>query len=91
MTNLKPNQTTIIMLNPSLTPRRKNLYERLTPEALERLNAISNKRMRNSLIDILKAEEFWTRLRVGDMHTVLVWLGYEVTYLNMVSIFNDSK
>jgi hypothetical protein len=47
--------------------------------------------MRNDLIDILKAEEFWTRLRVGDMHTVLVCLGYEVTYSNIVSLFNDSK
>jgi hypothetical protein len=70
--------------------QRQNLYERLTPEALERLNAI-DLCMRNELIDILKAEEFWTRLRVGDMHTVLVWLGYEVTYSNMVSLFNDSK
>jgi hypothetical protein len=70
--------------------QRQNLYERLTPEALERLNAI-DLCMRNDLIDILKAEEFWTRLRVGDMHTVLVWLGYEVTYSNMVSLFNDSK
>jgi hypothetical protein len=69
---------------------RQDLYERLTPEALERLNAI-DLCMRNELIDILKAEEFWTRLRVGDMHTVLVWLGYEVTYSNMVSLFNDSK
>jgi len=68
--------------------QRQNLYERLTPEALERLNAV-DLCMRNSLIDILKAEEFWTRLRVGDMHTVLVWLGYEVTLTNMVSIFND--
>jgi hypothetical protein len=70
--------------------QRQNLYERLTPEALERLNAVSET-MRNDLIDILKAQEFWTRLRVGDMHTVLVWLGYEVTYSNMVSLFNDSK
>jgi hypothetical protein len=77
------------MLNPSLTPRRKNLYERLIPEALERLNAVDNERMRNDIIALLEAEEFWTRLRVGDMHTVLVWLGYEVTYLNMVFIFND--
>jgi hypothetical protein len=69
--------------------QRQNLYERLTPEALERLNAVDNERTRNELIDILKAEEFWTRLRVGDMHTVLVWLGYEVTLTNMVSIFND--
>lgn len=69
--------------------QRQNLYERLTPEALERLNAVDNERTRNDLIDILKAQEFWTRVTVGDMHTLLVRLGYEVTYLNMVSIFND--
>lgn len=68
--------------------QRQNLYERLTPEALERLNAV-DLCMRNDLIDILKAQEFWTRVTVGDMHTLLVRLGYEVTYLNMVSIFND--
>jgi hypothetical protein len=70
--------------------QRQNLYERLTPEALERLNAVSET-MRNDLIDILKAQEFWTRVTVGDMHTLLVFLGYEVTYSNIVSLFNDSK
>jgi hypothetical protein len=70
--------------------QRQNLYERLTPEALERLNAI-DLCMRNDLIDILKAQEFWTRVTVGDMHTVLLWLGYEVTYTNMVLLFKESK
>jgi hypothetical protein len=71
--------------------QRQNLYERLTPEALERLNAVDNERTRNDLINILKSEQLWTRVTVGDMHTVLVFLGYEVTYSNIVSLFNDSK
>jgi len=63
------------------------LYQRLTPEALECLNAIENEATRNRLVGILQQEEFWTNLTVANMYSLLVMTGQDLTYSNFINLF----
>ena len=68
---------------------RPNLYERLTPEVMDKLNAMPHPHLREYITELLQAKQYFTEVTVGDMFAILQALDFNPTLQNYVSLFKD--
>ena len=68
---------------------RPNLYERLTPEVMDKLNAMPHPHLREYITELLQNKQFFTEVTVGDMCAILQALDFNPTLQNYVSLFKD--
>ena len=68
---------------------RPNLYERLTPEVLDQLNAMPHRHLRQYITELLQAKQYFTEVTVGDMCAILQALELNLTLQNYISLFKD--
>ena len=70
---------------------RPNLYERLTPEVMDKLNAMPHPHLREYITELLQAKQYFTEVTVGDMCAILQALDRHVTVTNYIALFNDHQ
>ena len=68
---------------------RPNLYERLTPEVMDKLNAMPHPHLREYITELLQAKQYFTDVTVGDMCAILQALDRHVTVTNYIALFKD--
>ena len=68
---------------------RPNLYERLTPEVLDQLNAMPHPHLRQYITELLQNKQYFTDVTVGDMCAILQALDRHVTVTNYIALFKD--
>ena len=70
---------------------RPNLYERLTPEVMDKLNAMPHPHLREYITELLQEKQYFTEVTVGDMCAILQALDRHVTVTNYIALFNDHQ
>ena len=70
---------------------RPSLYERLTPEVLDQLNAMPHPHLRQYITELLQEKQYFTDVTVGDMCAILQALDRHVTVTNYIALFNNHK
>ena len=68
---------------------RPALYERLTPEVMDKLNAMPHPHLREYITELLQAKQYFTDVTVGDMCAILQALDRHVTVTNYIALFKD--
>ena len=68
---------------------RPSLYERLTPEVLDQLNAMPHPHLRQYITELLQEKQYFTDVTVGDMCAILQALDRHVTVTNYIALFKD--
>ena len=68
---------------------RPNLYERLTPEVMDKLNAMAHSHLRQYITELLQEKQYFTEVTVGDMCAILQALDRHVTVTNYIALFKD--
>ena len=68
---------------------RPSLYERLTPEVLDQLNAMPHPHLRQYITELLQNKQYFTDVTVGDMCAILQALDRHVTVTNYIALFKD--
>ena len=68
---------------------RPSLYERLTPEVMDKLNAMAHSHLRQYITELLQEKQYFTEVTVGDMCAILQALDRHVTVTNYIALFKD--
>jgi len=70
---------------------RPTLYERLTPEVQDQLNAMPHPHLRQYITELLQTKQYFTEITVGDMCAILQALDRHVTVTNYIALFKDHQ